>query len=138
MRAWIPITSFLISVFFSGCSTVSHLDQLLTLKAISDEQKAMDKEVDKQDKKFKSLIAEIQKGTIKEYANKKSVIRKFGEPISIENMEKDVQLQETWMYRYCAKFFDSDKAYLKFDQEGKLIDWQYEQAPPQENKKVPQ
>ena len=115
----------LVVIALSGCSALSHLNELFALKAIGDEQKAMDREVEKQDKKFKLLIEEIQKGNIKEYPNKKSVARRFGEPVLSEQVDKDGVLKELWIYRYSAKFFDSDKAYLYFDPSGNLINWQY-------------
>lgn len=116
------IFSLLIIIFMSGCAKLQHLDQLLTLKAFSDDQARQDKYVEKRDAKLKLLIEEVQNGKVRNYSSNKAIAKKFGEPIAVNRVSRDGQDLEVWVYRHTVKFFDSDKVYLYFDSNGKLID----------------
>ena len=109
----------------SGCAKLQHMDELLTLKRVADEQAAMAKQVEAQDKKFESLIEAVKKDRIKKYDHEKSVKRAFGEPIFIRERERDNQQLSEWFYRHSTEFFGSDKVYLYFDAEQKLVDYRY-------------
>ena len=105
------------------------MDELLTLKGVADEQKGQSKYVGQQDKRFENLRAVVQSGQIKKYSHQKQIASKFGEPIYKKSAKREDQTLELWIYRYSVKYFDSDKVYLYFDQEGKLVDSVYEQPP---------
>ena len=114
-------------IFFStGCAKLQHLDQLLTLKAVSDEQAQMGKEIKRQDAKFERLVAAVKEGSISQYKDQKSVTAQFGPPIFTEKTEEGDRPLEVWVYRYAAQFFDSPKVYLYWDQSGNLIRWNYQ------------
>jgi len=112
-----------------GCAKVAHLQELLTLKAASDNGEEQKQFVVAQDKRFESLLEKVKNNQLGEYTNRKSIYRAFGEPIFVKEIQRDGQLQEQWLYRYATKFFDSPKVYLYFDPAGKLIDWQYVEPP---------
>lgn len=112
--------------FLTGCAKLAHLDQLLTLKGLSDEQAQMGQEIERQDAKFERLVAAVEEGSIVKYKSQKSVSAQFGPPVYIEKDEEDGRPLEVWVYRYAAKFFDSPKVYLYWDQSGKLIRWNYQ------------
>jgi len=112
------------------------MDQLLTLKAVSDEQTRMGKEIQHQDVKFERLVAAVEEGSIAKYKSQKSVTGQFGPPIFTEKVEEDGQPLEVWVYRYAAQFFDSPKVYLYWDQSGQLVQWKYEEG--QDNGKIEQ
>jgi len=115
-----------ISVFvLSGCAKVQHLDQLLTLKGLADEQVKLGKYVDKQDQKFEMMLEEVKAGTLVQYLNKRKIVRTFGDPIYVKQVKRDDQELETWMYRYSTQFFDSEKVYLYFDSDDNLVESQY-------------
>lgn len=116
---------FLFLIILSGCAKVQHLDQLLTLKAVSEEQDAMSKEVEAANKKFDELVALVQSGEIAQYKSQRSVRRRFGPPILINQEQKQNVVFEVWLYRYATQFFGSDKVYLHFDNDGKLHNWQF-------------
>lgn len=115
-----------ISLLLAGCAKLQHLDQLLTLKGLSDEQVQMGKEIDRQDARFERLVAAVEEGSIGKYKNQKSVSGQFGPPVYIEKNEEDGRSLEVWVYRYAAKFFDSPKVYLYWNQDGNLIRWDYQ------------
>ncbi len=123
-RRW---TFILIIMFFAaGCAKLQHLDQLLTLKGLSDEQTQMGQEIERQDAKFERLVAAVEEGSIAKYKSQKSVLGQFGSPIFTEKVEEDGRPLEVWVYRYAARFFDSPKVYLYWDQAGNLIRWDYQ------------
>jgi len=112
-------------LLLSGCAKVRHLDQLLTLKGLADEQVQMNRYVKKQDENFESLVEEIQKGTRNRYSNKRKIRRAFGEPIFVRPVTDGDQELESWLYRYAAEFFGSEKVYLYFDASGSLVKSEY-------------
>ncbi len=116
----------LIAFFLSGCAKLQHLDQLLTLKGLSDEQTQMGKEIERQDARFERLVAAVEEGSISKYKDQKSVARQFGPPIFTEKVQEDGRPFEIWVYRYAARFFGSPKVYLYWDQAGQLARWEYQ------------
>ena len=116
-------------IFLSGCSKVSHLQELLTMKSLSDNQALQEKYIEKQDEKFKELIEAIKNNRLEEYPNKESFLKIFGEPIFSKEVKRQEQDLDEWLYRYSAKLFGSEKVYVYFDKPGKLISWRYLEEP---------
>ena len=112
-------------VLLSGCAKLAHMNELLTLKAVSDQQAALDSYVEKQDGKFKLLLAAVEDRSIEKYKRKDAIVRKFGEPVFCENVEHKGEKAEFCLYRYTKKYFNSDKVYFYFDASGKLVDWEH-------------
>ena len=115
-----------IPLFFAGCAKLAHMDQLLTLKGLSDEQARMGEEIKRQDARFESLVAAVEEGSVGKYKSRKSVSGAFGAPVFTKKVEEDGRPLEVWVYRYAAKFFDSPKVYLYWDQSGQLVRWEYQ------------
>jgi len=109
----------------SGCAKVQHLDQLLTLKSLADEQVVMGRYVEEQNQKFELMIEEVEAGTLDQYLNKKKILRTFGDPIHVKHVNKNNQKLESWLYRYSTQFFNSEKIYLYFDPDDNLIESEY-------------
>ena len=112
-------------ILLVGCVKLEHLDELLTLKDLSQEGDAQDRYAQEQDHKFELLVEAIKSKTLKAHSHKNKIIKIFGEPIFAEKMIQDGQETQKWLYRYMKKFFDSEKVYLYFDHEEKLIHWEY-------------
>ncbi len=108
-----------------GCAKLEHLDQLLTLKDLSEEGDRQDRYVENQDHKFELLLEAVQSNALSQDTHQKKILQKFGDPIYREEITRDGQGVEKWLYRYTKEFFDSEKVYLYFDREGKLINWEY-------------
>ena len=115
-------------LLLAGCAKLQHMDQLLTLKAVSDEQGQMGKEIKHQDAKFERLVAEVREGSISKYKSQKNVTRQFGAPVFIEKIAENGRPLEVWVYRYAAQFFDSPKVYLYWNKSGELVQWKYEEG----------
>ena len=122
MRYWIFIFSL---VVLAGCAKVQNLDELLTLKAVADEQTRLAQYVDEQDRKFDLMVAEAKAGTLDSYSNQRKIQRTFGDPVYVAQDNREGQDVETWLYRYATKYFDADKIYLYFDEDGNLISSEY-------------
>ena len=112
-------------IFLSGCAKVAHMNELLTLKAMSDGQDAMGAYIEKQDNKFKLLLSAVEDKSIEKYNRKSVIVRKFGDPVYCEDITHNGAPAEFCLYRYTKKYFNSDKIYFYFDKEGKLLDWQH-------------
>lgn len=110
---------------FGGCAKVQHLDQLLTLKGLADEQAMLGRYVEAQDQKFELMIEEVKAGTLDQYLNKRKILKVFGDPIYIKHVSKNDRELESWLYRYSTEFFDSEKIYLYFDSDNNLVESQY-------------
>lgn len=118
----------IVSLLLTGCAKLQHMDQLLTLKGLSDEQARMGREIERQDALFERLIAAVEEGSISKYKDQKSVAGQFGPPIFTEKVQEDGRPFEVWVYRYAARFFDSPKVYLYWDQAGQLVRWEFTPA----------
>jgi hypothetical protein len=116
---------FLGCLLLGGCAKVRHLDQLLTLKDLADEQTRLNRYIEKQDEKFERMREEARAGTLKEYSNKKKIRRAFGDPVYVRDVIKEDRELESWLYRYATAYFGSDKIYLYFDGDGNLVKSEY-------------
>ncbi len=123
VRKWVVV--FTVLACLPGCAKLRHLDQLLTLKDLSDEQDRLERHIQTQDEKFELLVKAVQDGTIVRYKNQKSLRRHFGEPVYTQKITQDGRLLDLWVYRYTTKFFDSPKVQLYLDSSGQLIRWDY-------------
>ncbi len=110
---------------FSGCAKLEHLDELLTLKDMSEEDDAQRAYVKAQDIKFEALVSEVQAGTLKKGLSQKEAVKSFGDPIVKRAIVRNGQDVEWWVRRYAMRFWDSDKVYLYFDKDKKLTDWEF-------------
>lgn len=119
----------------TGCTQakqVAHMDELLRLKGMSESQDEQGKFVEDQNKRFDMLIEAVKSGRLKEYPDKKSIVKSFGPPVFIRDTVQDGQPAEQWLYRYATKYFKSEKVYLYFDLQGKLLShFEYVPAPPE-------
>lgn len=108
-------------MLLSGCAKIQHMDQLLTLKSLADEQTQLNKYTEGQDKKFELLLVEVKAGTLKRYPTKKQILRAFGDPVYARGVLKDGRALESALYRHSTNFFGAEKIYLYFDADGNLV-----------------
>lgn len=116
------------TLLLGGCAKVSHMDQLLTLKGVADEQSRIGKFVEEQDRKFDQMVAEAKAGTLDQYMNKRKFVRAFGEPVVVTMVKEDDRELETWLYRHATEYFHADKIYLYFDDDGNLVRSEFREA----------
>lgn len=104
-----------------GCSAAGKIDELLTLKNMSDSQKLMEEDVKAEDQRFEAMLNEFGTAQWKNYTAKTHFLEHFGQPIVIKHKDYQDRLTEIWVYRYSTRFFDSPKIYLYFDDSGVLL-----------------
>ena len=109
----------------AGCSKLEHLQELLTLKDLSDEREQQDLYVQKHDEDFERLVKAAKDNAIEQYKTKKNFLKTFGKPLVTEQVSLDGESLEKWLYLYTTRSFGSPKVYLYFDQFGKLKHWRY-------------
>jgi hypothetical protein len=115
----------LILCCLTGCAKLAHINELLILKGVADEQKRHDEYVADHDARFKSLIEAHKNGSVGEYRNKKGIAKRYGKPIFVEESILDGQTVEKWVYRQAVKYFDSDYVHVYFDTKGQFVKSEY-------------
>lgn len=125
-------------ILFSGCGYLAHMEELLRLKSLSDNQTMQQELVQQQNKKFESLLEAVKGNRLQDYPDKKSILKAFGEPIFVQTLEDGGKAKEKWMYRYSEKLMGSEKVYLYFDEAEKLVDHKHVQPPSKSQEKKEQ
>ena len=110
---------------FSGCSAISNMDKLLTLKSLGDDQQQMQNYVDKQNKLFQKLLADSKEDRLTYGMSQRKFLRIYGEPV-ISWKSKRGPAEDVFLYRHPMKYFNSDKVYIYFDSSQQLISYDYQ------------
>ncbi len=116
---------FFILFFLTGCAKVEHLQELLTLKDLSDDRDQQDIYVRNHDESFERLLQAVKDNSINQFPDKKSFLKAFGKPLLTRQVVWKGESLEKWLYRYATRSFGSPKVYLYFDKFGKLKSWKY-------------
>jgi hypothetical protein len=116
----------LISFIFlsSGCALFTKAPQLLTLKRLGDNQKLMERDIEKKKKNLTKLINDIKADKLKKGTSYNRCIRIYGEPVLEKLTAKDSE-EKRLLYRHPTEYFDTDKVYLYFNQQLELVAWKY-------------
>lgn len=101
----------LMGMFIYGCSA-----RLNTLINLSREQASQRSYIAAQDKKFSRLLKDVEEERVKKGLTTQQAIGLYGEPILI----RDSGEKKVFVYRGAVDFSAQEKAYLYFDQNGKL------------------
>ncbi|MDP2923591.1 MAG: hypothetical protein Q8O30_07750 [Candidatus Omnitrophota bacterium] len=128
LRKPMPIYLKALILFFvfgvSGCATLSHMDELLTLKSVADSQNDIERYLAKQEKGFNKLLSDIKNNRLKVGITKKYIITTYSEPILVKSSDKDQTRGEILLYRHPTNYFKSDRIYLYIDENNRLIIWE--------------
>ncbi len=107
----------------NGCAVLGIEPQALrTLKDFNASRKDQEKEIALAEKRFRALLEDALTGHLEKGMRKSSIIAKYGEPIAHYNLQTG-QVREIFSYRRPCQFFGSDKVYLYFDQNYRLVDY---------------
>ncbi len=123
-----PLILFLLCSILLGCAKVGqlqHLDELLTLKAYSDEKDAQQKWVGEENKRFERLLAAVQNDSIQRYASRDAILKDFGSPVLTDIVEDKSQSLDRWLYRHPIQKFATDRVYLYFDSNDRLVKFEH-------------
>lgn len=111
------------SVFYlQGCILFS--PELDTLKEVNQSQKEINSYLTRQSKRFLVLVRDVKKERLIRGMPKANFIRRYGEPI-LSKKQPDSLEQEIMLYRHPTKYFGSEKVYVYFDKDGRLVYWEY-------------
>ena len=129
MNAFVRHAVCLLFVFLSaGCMQLKmlpHLDQAMTLQALSKDGDAQHKFVVETDRNFDAFQEAMRSGAIKKYKTSTQITKAFGLPITAKVVEKDGKLLHRWLYRYALQKTGPQKIYIYFNADGQLMDWEY-------------
>jgi hypothetical protein len=104
------------------------MDELLTLKSISDSQRDIDIYLKKQEKGFKKLADDINNGRLHKGVSRKYIIDTYYEPVLAKKVDDDSGVKEILLYRDPTEYFQSDRIYLSFNNRGRLVSWELKPA----------
>ncbi len=119
------LSLFCLLFLLTSCAKLEHLQELLTLKDLSDDRDQQDIYVKNHNESFERLLAAVKSNFLNQFPDKKSFLKKIGKPILIKQVVWNGESLQRWLYRYSNKSLGSAKVYLYFDQAGKLKYWQY-------------
>lgn len=115
------VTGLLVLFFLGGCSAVSHMEQLLTLKGVSDEQQSIGEYVQEKNAHFQKLLETVCSGKTSFYSTQHQILTEFGEPVSRLPLAKGSVASESWLYHQQTQYFEKPKVTLNFDEVGNLV-----------------
>ncbi len=112
-------------VLLCGCAKLAHLNELLTLKSLSDDQRQIEIYLKKQERGFKRLCDDVKNNRLKKGELKRAVISKYSEPVlTKEAGPENTGVKEILLYRHPTDYFKSDRIYLYFDGANRLLLWE--------------
>ena len=109
----------------AGCAKLAHLNELLTLQDLSNEQAAQAQYVEEKNAKFRELLKVFADGDLDVYIHRDMVLADFGEPVIKSKTERDGLDLQMWLYRYPVQLRGSEKIYFYFDKQGKTVAWKH-------------
>jgi len=107
-----------------GCAKITHLNELLTLKGLADNQKQIETYLQKQERGFTKLNDDIKNDRLTKGELKRYIIAKYSEPVLTKEVDDGGGIKEILLYRHPTKYFKSDRIYLYFDAGHRLVSWQ--------------
>lgn len=112
---------FILPFIFLGCAKLAHMDELLTLQSLSDNQDAQKRYLEKEEQKFQNLLADVREEKLYTGQSKFNIISTYGKPILVSEVKDDPLIKEELMYRHPGQLFGSEKVFLYFDQRHRLV-----------------
>jgi hypothetical protein len=97
---------------------------LKTLKSVGDSQDEIAAYLDRQVELFNRLLSDFKAEALKPGISRAAFIKTYGEPILIEEVSEPLQGVKL-LYRHPTEYFKSDRLYLYFDRQERLVFWEY-------------
>lgn len=112
-------------ILLSGCVYFTHLDEVMFLKSLDNNQKEMQAELDREEELYTQLKTDIDNGRLHKLMKKRKIFHLYGEPILCKLAEGQVGIKETCIYRDpAAKGLFAQMILLNFDAQDRLSSWQ--------------
>ncbi len=109
---------FVLGLVLSSCSKLQYIDQALAVKAYSDEQDALGRDVARHDAQFEKLLAMVRSGQAQASVRTSAgLTRQFGEPVLKAPVQAGRDGGSRWLYRYQVKH-QGPKIYVSVGPDG--------------------
>ena len=92
-----------LSFLLTGCAKIEHLQELLTLKDLSDDRDQQDIYVKNHDESFERLLAAVQTNSLSQFPDRMSLLRNIGKPVLIKQAVWNGESLERWIYHRLIK-----------------------------------
>lgn len=125
-----PRVSFLAiaAVFISGCVYLTHLNEAMFVKSLGDNQKEMQSQLDKEEKLYNKLRADLDSGRLGKLKQKQAIFHLYGEPALCSPTEGRAGIKETCLYRKPSGGLFAEIILLDFDARNMLCSWQVQNS----------
>jgi hypothetical protein len=126
-----PRISFLAiaAIFISGCVYLTHLNEAMFVKSLEDNQKEKQSQLDKEEKLYNKLRADIDSGRLDKLKQKQAIFRLYGEPALCRPAEgRAAGIKETCLYRKPSEGLFAEIILLDFDARNMLCSWQIQNS----------
>ena len=120
---------FLIVWAGSGCAKVAHMQKLLTIQAYSQAQDRQEEFVQDHNGCFARLMKVVRADEVDGYQTREQIEREFGPPVFKRRAMIDETEAEEWLYREATAYFEGDRVYFYFNQQGQIIGWEHVSLP---------
>lgn len=97
----------------------------MTLKRYNASQVDMQRYVDRQTKLFNRLIEDVKSDNLKKGTAQRRIVGMYGDPIFVKDIDDGSPAKEKLLFRHPMHYFTSDKVYMYFDENKKLLYWKY-------------
>jgi len=115
----------LIMISMSGCVYLTHIKETMFLKNMEDNQKQMQAALDKEEKLYNKLKADMDSGRLKKLTKKRALISHYGEPVFCKPAESQKDgFKESCIYRNPAGGLLTEVIQLDLDGQDRLYSWQ--------------
>ena len=97
----------------------------MVLRGYSSDQEQIAVQVKLQKNWFLMLVADIEKNNMKAGLKYDDVVRRYGAPVLVWNMEAPSLAAKKLLYRNPVEYFSTGRVYLYFDGADGLVKWEY-------------
>lgn len=111
-------------ILLSGCAYLTHLDETMFMKGLGDSQKEMQAELNKEERLYNKLKADIDNGRLKKLTQKQRIFRLYGEPALCKPAEGQSGVKETCIYRKPTGGLLTEVILFNLDAHDRLYSWQ--------------
>lgn len=119
------LTLFVLILVLGGCAIIRDFEGIMTLKRYNASQVELQRYVDRQTKLFDRLVSDIKADKLDKGTTEARIVRMYGDPIFVKNIDDGSPAKEKLLFRHPMNYFTSDKVYMYFDENKKLLYWKY-------------
>jgi len=115
-------------IFISGCAYLTHLDEVIFLKGLENNQKQMQAELAKEEKLYNKLKADIDNRRLKKLTQKRTIIHLYGEAVLCKPAEGANSFKESCIYRKPTGGMFGEIILLNLDAQDRLYSWEIQDS----------